>query len=193
MLTFHEFLAKKAKVYPDLFRIQPFVGLAQPIPSKPTQRTPKPRHRLGGDLWGKQIAPSLNGQQANSHSFEFTQFHNLLQFVLNVSWRRTKPFGADSQYRQLDTASVLIGVIVVGAYYCHVTLLASRPNRELFTRMGSFVNKDSYRISSSTFNIGYAFRRSDGQVAFVSLTCGINSFHHCLNQRSAKHLNQYHH
>jgi hypothetical protein len=25
MLTFHEFLAKKAMVYPDLFRIQPFV------------------------------------------------------------------------------------------------------------------------------------------------------------------------
>ena len=45
MQTFHEFLAKKAKVYPDLFRIQPFVGLAQPIPLKPT---PKPRRRLGG-------------------------------------------------------------------------------------------------------------------------------------------------
>ena len=45
MLTFHEFLAKKAVVYPDLFRIQPFVGRAQPIPLKPT---PKPRHRLGG-------------------------------------------------------------------------------------------------------------------------------------------------
>jgi hypothetical protein len=45
MLTFHEFLAKKAMVYPDLFRIQPFVGLAQPIPLKPTR---KPRHRLGG-------------------------------------------------------------------------------------------------------------------------------------------------
>jgi hypothetical protein len=45
MLTFHEFLAKKAKVHPDLFRIEPFIGLAQPIPLKPT---PKPRHRLGG-------------------------------------------------------------------------------------------------------------------------------------------------
>jgi hypothetical protein len=45
MLTFHEFLAKKAMVLPNLFRIQPFVGLAQPIPLKPT---PKPRHRLGG-------------------------------------------------------------------------------------------------------------------------------------------------
>jgi len=45
MQTFQEFLAKKAVVLPDLFRIQPFVGLAQPIPLKPT---PKPRHRLGG-------------------------------------------------------------------------------------------------------------------------------------------------
>jgi hypothetical protein len=44
MLTFHEFLAKKAKVYPNLFRIQPFVGLAQSIPLKPL---PKPRHRVG--------------------------------------------------------------------------------------------------------------------------------------------------
>ena len=35
MQTFHEFLAMKAKVYPDLFRIEPFVGLAQPIPLKP--------------------------------------------------------------------------------------------------------------------------------------------------------------
>ena len=48
MQTFHEFLAKKAKVYPDLFRIQPFIGLAQPIPLKPIKRTPKPRRRLGG-------------------------------------------------------------------------------------------------------------------------------------------------
>jgi hypothetical protein len=39
-----EFLAKKAIVLPNLFRIQPFVGLAQPIPLKPK---PKPRHRLG--------------------------------------------------------------------------------------------------------------------------------------------------
>jgi hypothetical protein len=45
MLTFHEFLAMKAKVYPDLFRIQPFIGLAQPIPLKPT---PKPGRRLRG-------------------------------------------------------------------------------------------------------------------------------------------------
>jgi hypothetical protein len=48
MLTFHEFLAKKAMVYPDLFRIQPFIGLAQPIPLKPIKRTPKPGRRLGG-------------------------------------------------------------------------------------------------------------------------------------------------
>jgi hypothetical protein len=31
MQTFHEFPAKKAIVYPHLFRVQPFVGLAQPI------------------------------------------------------------------------------------------------------------------------------------------------------------------
>ena len=50
MLTFHEFLAKKAMVLPNLFRIEPFIGLAQPIPlKKPTiKRTVKPRHRLGG-------------------------------------------------------------------------------------------------------------------------------------------------
>jgi hypothetical protein len=49
MLTFHEFLAKKAVVLPNLFRIEPFIGLAQPIPLKPTiKRTVKPRHRLGG-------------------------------------------------------------------------------------------------------------------------------------------------
>jgi hypothetical protein len=50
MLTFHEFLAKKAFVLPNLFRIEPFIGLAQPFPLKPTERTPKPRHRLGGAL-----------------------------------------------------------------------------------------------------------------------------------------------
>jgi hypothetical protein len=38
MQTFREFLAMKAKVCPDLFRIQPFVGLAQPIPLKPTRK-----------------------------------------------------------------------------------------------------------------------------------------------------------
>jgi hypothetical protein len=49
MQTFHEFLAKKAMVLPDLFRIQPFVGLAQPIKlTPPTKRTPKPPHRLKG-------------------------------------------------------------------------------------------------------------------------------------------------
>jgi hypothetical protein len=49
MQTFHEFLAKKAMVLPKLFRIEPFIGLAQPIPLKPTiKRTVKPRHRLGG-------------------------------------------------------------------------------------------------------------------------------------------------
>ena len=45
MLTFHEFLAKKAVVLPNLFRIEPFIGLAQPIPLKPKL---KPRSRLGG-------------------------------------------------------------------------------------------------------------------------------------------------
>ena len=44
MLTFQEFLAKKAMVLPNLFRIEPFIGL-DPVPLKPT---PKPRHRLGG-------------------------------------------------------------------------------------------------------------------------------------------------
>ncbi len=47
MQTFHEFLAKKAMVLPNLFRIEPFIGLAQPIPLKPTiKRTPKPGRRL---------------------------------------------------------------------------------------------------------------------------------------------------
>jgi hypothetical protein len=45
MQTFREFLAKKAVVLLNLFRIEPFIGLAQPIPLKPT---PKPRNRLGG-------------------------------------------------------------------------------------------------------------------------------------------------
>ena len=45
MQTFHEFLAKKAMVLPNLFRIEPFIGLAQPIPLK---AKPKPRRRLGG-------------------------------------------------------------------------------------------------------------------------------------------------
>jgi hypothetical protein len=45
MLTFHEFLAKKAMVLPNLFRIEPFIGLAQPIPLK--KPTIKPRHRFG--------------------------------------------------------------------------------------------------------------------------------------------------
>ncbi len=44
MLTFHEFLAKKAMVLPNLFRIEPFIGLAQPIPLKPKL---SPRDRLG--------------------------------------------------------------------------------------------------------------------------------------------------
>ncbi len=47
MQTFHEFLAKKAVVLPNLFRIEPFIGLAQPIPLKPT---PKPGRRLGGGV-----------------------------------------------------------------------------------------------------------------------------------------------
>jgi hypothetical protein len=46
MQTFHEFLAKKAMVLPDLFRIEPFVGLAQPIPLK--KLPPKPGRRLDG-------------------------------------------------------------------------------------------------------------------------------------------------
>jgi hypothetical protein len=42
MLTFREFLAKRAVVLPNLFRIEPFVGLAQPIPlKKPTVPAPK--------------------------------------------------------------------------------------------------------------------------------------------------------
>lgn len=42
MLTFHEFLAKKAMVLPNLFTIQPFVGLAQSIKlPKPTVPAPK--------------------------------------------------------------------------------------------------------------------------------------------------------
>jgi hypothetical protein len=48
MQTFHQFLAKKAVVLPNLFRIEPFVGLAQPIPLKPTERTRKPDRRLQG-------------------------------------------------------------------------------------------------------------------------------------------------
>ena len=48
MQTFHEFLAKKAIVLPNLFRIEPFIGLAQPIPLKSTERTRKPRRRLKG-------------------------------------------------------------------------------------------------------------------------------------------------
>jgi hypothetical protein len=46
MLTFHEFLAKKAMVLPNLFRIEPFIGLAQPIPLK--KLPPKARRRPGG-------------------------------------------------------------------------------------------------------------------------------------------------
>jgi hypothetical protein len=46
MLTFHEFLAKEAMVLPNPFRIEPFIGLAQPIPLK--KLTPKPSRRLGG-------------------------------------------------------------------------------------------------------------------------------------------------
>jgi hypothetical protein len=48
MQTFHEFLAKKAMVLPNLFRIQPFIGLAQPIPLQPMKRTVRPRSRFGG-------------------------------------------------------------------------------------------------------------------------------------------------
>jgi hypothetical protein len=52
MQTFHEFLAKKAMVLPNLFRIEPFIGLAQPIPLKPL---PKPRHRLRGVERAKKV------------------------------------------------------------------------------------------------------------------------------------------
>jgi hypothetical protein len=48
MLTFHEFLAKKALVLPNLFRIEPFIGLAQPIPLKPTERTRNQERRHKG-------------------------------------------------------------------------------------------------------------------------------------------------
>jgi hypothetical protein len=56
MLTFHEFLAKKAMVLPDLFRIEPFIGLAQPIPlKKPTVPAPKKYRRF-------RDAPKLPGR-----------------------------------------------------------------------------------------------------------------------------------
>jgi hypothetical protein len=48
MQTFHEFLAKKALVLPNLFRIEPFIGLAQPIPLKSTGRTREPDRRQKG-------------------------------------------------------------------------------------------------------------------------------------------------
>lgn len=48
MQTFHEFLAKKALVFPNLFRIEPFIGLAQPIPLKSTERTRKPDRQHKG-------------------------------------------------------------------------------------------------------------------------------------------------
>jgi hypothetical protein len=35
MQTFHEFLSKKAMVLPNLFRIEPFISFAQPIPRPP--------------------------------------------------------------------------------------------------------------------------------------------------------------
>jgi hypothetical protein len=48
MQTFHQFIAKKALVLPNLFRIEPFIGLAQPIPLKSTGRTRKPDRRPKG-------------------------------------------------------------------------------------------------------------------------------------------------
>jgi hypothetical protein len=48
MQTFHQFLARKAVVLPNLFRIEPFIGLAQPIPLKSTERTRKPNRRHKG-------------------------------------------------------------------------------------------------------------------------------------------------
>ena len=57
MQTFREFLAKKAMVLPDLLRIEPFIGLAQPIPLKPT---PKPRHRLKGVPRAKRVPQLLS-------------------------------------------------------------------------------------------------------------------------------------
>jgi len=56
MQTFHEFLAKKALVLPNLFRIEPFIGLAQPIPLKPTGRTRKPDRR---DKGGRSKQPKV--------------------------------------------------------------------------------------------------------------------------------------
>jgi hypothetical protein len=55
MQTFHEFLAKKAMVLPNLFRIEPFIGLAQPIPLKnPTVPAPKKfRCFRDGEKWSK--------------------------------------------------------------------------------------------------------------------------------------------
>jgi hypothetical protein len=54
MLTFHEFLAKKAMVLPNLFRIEPFIGLAQPIPLK---ATPTPRRRFRRAKIGRLFSP----------------------------------------------------------------------------------------------------------------------------------------
>jgi hypothetical protein len=45
-VEFMEQLAKKTMVLPNLLRIEPFIGLAQPIPVKKLH--PKPRRRLGG-------------------------------------------------------------------------------------------------------------------------------------------------
>jgi hypothetical protein len=46
ILCVHEPARKKAVVLPNLFRIEPFIGLAQPIPLKPIQPMAKPGPRL---------------------------------------------------------------------------------------------------------------------------------------------------
>jgi hypothetical protein len=46
MQTFHDFLAKKALVLPNMFRIEPFIGLAQPIPLKKPTSQPRRRFRI---------------------------------------------------------------------------------------------------------------------------------------------------
>jgi hypothetical protein len=56
MQTFQEFLAKKAVVLPDPFRIQPFVGLTQPIPLMQPRRRPRtPGRRLKGVQRGLRV------------------------------------------------------------------------------------------------------------------------------------------
>src|SRR5262249_44572275 len=69
MQTFHQFLAKKALVLPNLFRIEPFIGLAQPIPLKPTEGQ------------GSHIV----GSRAGEESRRFEQVQNVHQVALRFS------------------------------------------------------------------------------------------------------------